>query len=100
MWQLRGIRSPPGLNTNKINVKKTLGHSLVNIRPWPAGETITGWLDHSTAGASGLEEATAGGGPSDRGRRVGFPREPEGAADGGLAFPTDGGVISRERRGR
>ncbi len=38
------------------NVKKTLGHSLVNIRPrpaglsiWqrPAGETITGWLDNN-----------------------------------------------------
>ncbi len=52
------------------------------------------------AGAGGLEEATAGGGPSDRGRRVGLPRELEGAADGGLAFPTDGGVISRERQGR
>ncbi len=70
------------------------------IRPRPADETITGWLDHSTAGAGGLEEATAGGGPSDRGRRVGLPRELEGAADGGLAFPTDGGVISREQRGR
>ncbi len=45
-----------------------------------------------------MEEATAGGGPSDRGRRVGLPRELEAAADGGLAFPTDGGVISRERR--
>ncbi len=52
------------------------------------------------AGTGGLEEATAGGGPSDRGRRVGLPRELEGAADGGLTFPTDGGVISRERRGR
>ncbi len=59
-----------------------------------------GWLDHSTAGAGGLEEATAGCGQSDRGRWVGFPREPERAADGGLAFPTDGCVISREQRGR
>ncbi len=77
--QLSGIRSPPGLNAHETNVKKTLGHSLVNIRPWPAGETITGWLDHSAAGAGGLEETTA---------------------EGGLAFPTDGGVISRERWGR
>ncbi len=35
-----------------------------------------------------------------RGQRFGLPRELEGAADGGLAFPTDGGMISRERRGR
>ncbi len=61
----------------------------------------TGWLDHSTAGAGGLEEATAGGGPSDRGPKaaVGLPRKLEGVADSGLAFP-DGGVISSERRGR
>ncbi len=100
MGQLRGIRSPPGRNTlEKHDLKRPWSQSG-QIRPRPAGETITGWLDHSTAGAGGLEEATAGGGPSDRGRRVGLPRELEAAADGGLAFPTDGGVISRERRGR
>ncbi len=96
----QGYQEPSGAKHTRHNVKKTLGHSLVNIRPRPTGETITVWLDHSTAGAGGLEEATAGGGPSDCGRRVGLPRELEGAADGGLAFPTDGGVISRERRGR
>ncbi len=93
MGQLGDIRRHPGRNTLETYIKKTLGHSLVNT-------ATAGWLDHSTAGAGGLEEATAGCGPSDRGRRVGFPREPEGAADGGLAFPMDGGVISREWRGR
>ncbi len=86
--------------THSKHILKRPWVTVWSIRPRPAGETITSWLDHSTAGAGGLEEATAGCGPSDRGRRVGFPREPEGAADGGLAFPTDGGVISRERRGR
>ncbi len=99
MGQLRGNGSPPGRNTLENNLKRPWSQSG-QIRPRPAGETITGWLDHSTAGAGGLEEATASGGPSDRGRRVGLPRELEGAADGGLAFPTDGGVISRERWGR
>ncbi len=98
----QGYPEPSGAkHTRKHNTMlKRPWVTVWSIRPRPAGETITGWLDHSTAGAGGLEEATAGCGPSDRGRRVGFPREPEGAADGGLAFPTDGGVISRERRGR
>ncbi len=61
----RGYQEPSGAKHTRNNVKKTLGHSLVNIRPRPAGETITGWLDHSTAGAGGLEEATAGCGPSE-----------------------------------
>ncbi len=95
----QGYPEPSGAkHTPKHDLKRPWSLSG-QIRPRPAGETITGWLDHSTAGAGGLEEATAGGGPSNRGRRVGLPRELEGAADGGLAFPTDGGVISRERRG-
>ncbi len=92
MGQLRGIRSPPWRNTLENMILKRPCSQSGQIRPRTAGETITGWLDHATAGV--------GGGPSDCGRRVGLPRELEGAADGGLAFPTDGGVISRERRGR
>ncbi len=55
MGQLGGIWSPLGLNTLET-IKKTLGHSLVNIRPRPAGlsiwrqptgETITGRLDNN-----------------------------------------------------
>ncbi len=72
------------------------------VTVWSNTATV-GWRDHNRLAwplNGRLEEATAGGGPSDRGRRVGLPRELEGAADGGLAFPTDGGVISRERWGR
>ncbi len=61
----QGYQEPSGAKQTQHNVKKTLGHSLDNIRPRPAGETITGWLDHSMAGAGGLEEATAGCGPSE-----------------------------------
>ncbi len=96
----QGYQEPSGAKHTRNNDLKRPWSQSCQIRPRPAGETITGWLNHSTAGAGGLEEATAGGGPSDRGWRVGLPRELEGAADGGLAFPTDGGVISRERRGR
>ncbi len=96
----QGYQEPSGAKHTRNNDLKRPWSQSGQIRPRPAGETITGWLNHSTAGAGGLEEATAGGGPSDRGWRVGLPRELEGAADGGLAFPTDGGVISRERRGR
>ncbi len=96
----QGYQEPSGgKHTRNMILKRTLV-TVWSIRPRPAGETITGWLDHPTAGAGGLEEATASGGPSERGRRVGLPRELEAAADGGLDFPTDGGVISRERRGR
>ncbi len=83
----QGYQEPSGAkHTRKHDLKRPWSQSG-QIRPRPAGETITSWLDHSTAGAGGLEEATAGGGPSDRGWRVGLPRELEGAADGGLAFP-------------
>ncbi len=46
LGKLRGIRSPPGLNTHNTILKKTL--SLTGqIRPRPAGETITGRLDNN-----------------------------------------------------
>ncbi len=83
MGQLRGIRSPLGLNTHKTILKKTL------VTVW-SNTATAGWRDHNRLAwplNGGLEEATAGGGPSDRGRRVGLPRELQGAADGGLAFP-------------
>ncbi len=64
MGQLRGIRIPPGLNTHNTMLKRPWSQSG-QIRPRPAGETITGWLDHSTAGAGGLEGASAGCGPSE-----------------------------------
>ncbi len=54
---------------------------------------MAGWWDHNRlAWPLNGGDRRAGGshsrrGPSDRGRRVGLPRELEGAADGGLAFP-------------
>ncbi len=53
MGQLRGTRSPPGLNTHKQYLKRprSLSGQIrprpagLSIRQRPAGETITGWLD-------------------------------------------------------
>ncbi len=52
LGKLRGIRSPPGLNTHK-QLKRPWSQSGqirprpagLSIRQRPAGETITGWLD-------------------------------------------------------
>ncbi len=52
LGKLRGIRSPPGLNTQK-QLKRPWSQSGqirprpagLSIRQRPAGETITGWLD-------------------------------------------------------
>ncbi len=101
----QGYQEPSGLNTHKQYLKRPWSQSG-QIRPRPAGETITGWLDHSTAGAGGLEEATAGGGPSDRGRRrVGLPRT-RGSRRRWVGFPhgrrrdlpRTAGSVSRGRR--
>ncbi len=53
MGQLRGTRSPPGLNTHTQYLKRprSLSGQIrprpagLSIRQRPAGETITGWLD-------------------------------------------------------
>ncbi len=111
LGQLRGIRSPPGLNTE--TVKKTVVTDWSNtatagwlsIRQRPAGDThnrlgltnngSSRRLDHTTAGAGGLEGASAG-----CGRRVGLPRVEARETEvgrgrrretdsGELAFPAD-----------
>ncbi len=101
----QGYQEPSGAKHTQNNFKRPCSQSG-QIRPRPAGETITGWLDHSTAGAGGLEGASAGCGPTEprtagwlslrtrgsRRRWVGFPHGRR------CDLPRTAGSVSRGRR--
>ncbi len=93
-WGSSGVSGAlRGETHSKTWFKKTLVTVWSNTAT-AAGETITGWPWPLNGGGRRAGGSHSRRRPSDSGRQVGLPRELEGAADGGLAFPTDGGVIS------